>query len=92
MLNIFLGLKAEEDVILLRLENPKILVRDDAEVVRDLVAEAHPFFGNGFTQEREDRVGASNRLRDGPPAIWRGESRARSTEGDLQPGVMLRML
>ena len=32
--------------ILLRLENPKILVRDDAEVVRDLVAEAPPFFGD----------------------------------------------
>ncbi len=36
-------------------QNPKILGRDDAEVIRNLVAIGAPFSGYLLTQERQDR-------------------------------------
>lgn len=38
-------------------QKPKILVVYDSEVIRDLVAEFSPFFGDGFSKEGEDCVG-----------------------------------
>lgn len=44
-------------VIPLLLQNPKVLVGNDAEVDGHLAAEIHPFLRNGFTRERKDGVG-----------------------------------
>lgn len=46
-------------VIPLLLQNPKVLVGNDADAEVDghLAAEIHPFLRNGFTRERKDGVG-----------------------------------
>lgn len=69
------------------LQNPKVLVGYDAEVVRDFIVELRPFLRDGFTHECKDGVGellltwvvaivGHVLMQDGPKPLNRIEMRA----------------